>query len=50
MIADSEFCIKKYVLIRRDRNRHGGGVDVYVSKRFDYKKRDDLNKSNLECL
>ena len=42
--------MNNYVLIRRDRNRHGGGVAVYVSNRFDYKRRDDLNKSNLECL
>ena len=50
MIPDSELCISNYVLLRRDRNRHGGGVDAYVSTKFDYKRRDDINNLNLECL
>ena len=49
-IPASELYINNYVLLRRDRNRHGGGVAVYVSNKFDYKRRDDLNNSNLECL
>ena len=34
----------------RDRTRHGGGVAVYISKRFNSKIRYDLNSSILECL
>ena len=50
MIDDSELHIDDYVLLRRDRTRHGGGVAVYISKRFNYKRRDDLTSSNLECI
>ena len=50
MIDDSELYIDDYILLRRDRTRHGGGVAVYISKRFNYKRRDDLISSTLECL
>ena len=50
LIPNSELLINDYVLLRRDRNRHGGGIAVYVSNKFDYKMRDDLNIPDLECL
>ena len=49
-INDSEACIDDFILLRKDRNRHGGGVAVLISKRFDYKRRDDLYHQDLECL
>ena len=49
-IIDSEVCLDDFVLLRKDRNRHGGGVAVLISKRFDYKRRDDLCHQDLECL
>ena len=50
MIDDSELYIDDYILLRRDRTRHGGGVAVYISERFNYKRRDDFISSTLECL
>ena len=29
-ILDHELFVEKYSLIRRDRNRHGGGIAIYV--------------------
>ena len=38
-----------YTFINRTRqDQSGGGVGMYVSKRFEYKKRDDLTKFNEE--
>ena len=31
MISDNEIAVPAFTIHRRDRNRHGGGVDVYVS-------------------
>ena len=35
-ILDSEIAIQGYSIIRLDRNRHGGGVLLYVSNLFTY--------------
>ena len=35
-ILNSELLISNYVLIRHDRNRHGGGVACYVRKYINY--------------
>jgi exonuclease III len=36
--------------VRLDRNRHGGGVNIYVKKILYYKVRTDLSVNNLEIL
>ena len=36
------------VIIRRDRNRNGGDVALYVKNGIDFKCREDL--SNVECI
>ena len=36
--------------VRLDRNRHGGGVNIYVKKIVCYKVRTDLSVNNLEIL
>ena len=33
-ISDDEICIDNYQICRLDRNRHGGGVLMYVCSRF----------------
>ena len=43
-IGDSEVAIPNYQLIRRDRDRHGGGIIVYVADRYSVKL---LNKGSL---
>ena len=49
-IPDSELNIDDFVLLRQDRNRHGGGIAMYISSRFDFKLRHDLKCNDLECL
>ena len=44
-IGDSEVAIPNYQLIRRDRDRHGGGIIVYVADRYSVKL---LNKGSLD--
>ena len=36
-IQDSEILIPEYISVRLDRNRHGGGVIMFVSVRFTVK-------------
>jgi len=36
--------------IRRDRNRHGGGVLIYISNTIPCKRRDDLEVISSECI
>ena len=42
--------IPGYEFIRRDRNRHGGGVGFYIKSSNSYIVRSDLNIINLENL
>ena len=37
-------------VVCNDRDRHGGGVAVYVHKRISYKIRSDLMPDNLEVV
>ena len=50
-IFDFEIDIPKYDLLRRDRNRHGGGVALYIRNDLEFKPRSDINEgSNVECV
>ena len=49
-INDTEVQLDKYNLIRKYRNRNGGGVCVYVNTNFDYKVRDDLMLDTAEFI
>ena len=42
--------IHGYSLLRRDRNRNGGGVALYIQNHIPFKRRDDLNVCQLEAL
>ena len=42
--------INNYILTRRDRSRHGGGVAIYVRNPIQFKLRNDLREDDLEFL
>ncbi|XP_068742189.1 uncharacterized protein [Montipora capricornis] len=49
-ILNSEIYIPGYEIVRRDRNRNGGGVCFYIKTAINYSVRTDLNINNLENL
>ena len=49
-ISDSLVNVDNYQIIRNDRDRHGGGVAVYVHQSISYKIRSDLMPDNLEVV
>ena len=50
-ISDSLVNVDNYRIIRNDRDRHGGGVAVYVHESISYKIRSDLMMpDNLEVV
>ncbi len=49
-IKDAEIEIENYFLIRRDRNRKGGGVCVYVRSDIGFNQRMDLNNDQIEAV
>ena len=42
LVTDSEIDIADCNIIRRDRNREGGGVCIYIRRDFIFKLRDDI--------
>ena len=50
LISDSEIAISGYSLVRNDRNRHGGGVAIYISNNIHFNVRDDLNVTSKEVI
>ena len=49
-ISDTEIDIDGYFLLRKDRNRNGGGVCMYVSERITFREREDLYINDIEAL
>ena len=51
-IPDSELHLPGYNILRKDRNRGGGGVALYINDMFNYKRRvrDDLCDDSIECI
>ena len=43
-ILDFEIRIPNYELLRHDRNRHGGGVALYIRNGLEFKPRFDINE------
>ena len=39
-----------YVVERNDRNKHGGGVPMYIHKSVNYRPREDLSNSDIESI
>ena len=50
IIDYSHIEIDDYVVVRNDRNRHGGGVAMYIHKTVNYKLREDLAFSEIESV
>ena len=49
-INDFELGIAGYTLHRNDRNRHGGGVALYIRNDIKHKVRNDLSMEGIESL
>ena len=49
-IKNSEVELQGYDLVRRDRNRHGGGVAIYIRKVIPYLERKSLIPDNVEAI
>ena len=49
-VYDSELQLHGYNILRKDRNRNGGGVALYINETFNFKKRNDLCDDNVECI
>lgn len=46
---DSELHVQGYNLHRTDRNRHGGGTLLYISEKFNFIHRSDIQTPELEA-
>ena len=49
-IKNSEVEIHGYDLVRHDRNRHGGGVAIYIRDIIPYSERNSLIPDNIEAI
>lgn len=49
-VRDCEVEITGYDIVRKDRNRNGGGVAVYIRKRIPYINRQELIPNVLEAI
>ena len=51
-ISDSEIYINEYTVIRKDRNRNGGGIAFFIKNTLSYSERNDLipDSGNLEII
>ena len=49
-ISDNEICIAGYNVFRKDRNRHGGGVLLYIRDHLTAEVLPSYQSSNLEFL
>jgi hypothetical protein len=49
-ISDQEISICGYNIIRKDRNRNGGGVLMYVHESVTFIERNDLCPNSLEII
>jgi hypothetical protein len=49
-VTDEEVTVPGYSVVRKDRNREGGGVCLYIRDNICFNKRDDLITNNIEFL
>ena len=49
-INDSEINVDNYTVVRRDRNRNGGGVCIYVRSDIVFNIRSDLDHEHIEAV
>ena len=48
--ADCEISIKDYQVFRKDRDGHGGGVDVYVHQDISVTRHEDFERIGINGL
>ena len=49
-ISDNEVCIPGYGIQRKDRNREGGGVCIFIRNNINFNRRCDIDKDDLAFL
>ena len=49
-VDDTEINIPGFVIERKDRNRHGGGVAIYIKDDIKYVRRYEVEKENNESI
>ncbi len=49
-VSDNEVRLDGFNVLRKDRNRGGGGVAVFINYIYDFKRRDDLCNDDIECI
>jgi len=49
-VKDSGVSLDGFNILRKDRNRDGGGVALYINQCLDFKRRDDLCDDSVECI
>ncbi len=49
-VTNTEIQIEGFNVIRKDRNRHGGGVATYIRSDLAFSERNDLQSINLESV
>ena len=50
LVPDNEIRISGYNIIRKDRNRNGGGVLMYIHESITFLERSDLCPDSLEMI
>ena len=49
-ITDGEIHLDDYSVLRRDRNRNGGGVCIYIRNDFAFTSRSDIQTDSDEII
>ena len=49
-IQNGDIEIDDYVIGRNNRDKHGGGVALYIHKAINYRLREDLQNTNVESI
>ena len=49
-VADNEISIDGYSIVKKNRNRHGGGVLLYVKDGIDYSEITELASEQVESI
>ena len=49
-ISDNDIEIEGYIVNRKDRNRFGGGVAIYIQSTIQFTLREDLKNLDFETI
>ncbi|XP_063968654.1 uncharacterized protein LOC135157353 [Lytechinus pictus] len=49
-ICDTEIGLDNFDIIRKDRNRSGGGIAIYIKSSINYSVRNDITEYDLEMI